>query len=121
MAAGSEKLPPSSPVTTTLPPRMSTPVTNCNDFSEPTKSQAENTPPVAAMIALRRLRIGGIEGERRACRERGGPLFSVDVGDDRRLREHGARERQAHHADAAQSDEQGRSAIGAADELFSAP
>ena len=53
MAAAIENVPPSSPVTTTLPPRASTPVQNCSERSEPTKSQAASTPPVAAMIARR--------------------------------------------------------------------
>ena len=53
MAAAIENVPPSSPVTTTLPPRASSPVANCSDRSEPTKSQAANTPPVDARIALR--------------------------------------------------------------------
>ena len=50
---GVEYIPPIRPVTTTLPPFAIAPSANCRERSEPTKSQAAKTPPVAARIALR--------------------------------------------------------------------
>ena len=113
IATGSGKLPPSRPVTTTLPPLASAPVAKASDFSEPTKSQAANTPPPVALIsACARLAVGRIEGRRGAGLERRLALAGVDVGDDRRLRKQRARDRKPHHADAAEADQQRRAARG---------
>ena len=62
---------------------------------------------------LARQRIGWIVGLRGAGRERGITLLSIDIGDNRRRREKGAGDGKAHHADAAETDEQDRAALGA--------
>ena len=56
---------------------------------------------------------------RGAGRERSFTLFSIDIGDNRRRREKRAGDGKAHHADAAETDEQDRAInLGSADPAF---
>ena len=113
MVAGSGKLPPSSPVTTTLPPLAERAggerqrLVRADEIAGREHAAAGGLQQRAARLA-----IGRIEGRGGAGLERGLALAGVDVGDDRRLREQRARDRQPHHADAAEPDQQRRPARG---------
>ena len=86
MVADSGKLPPRRPVTTILPPLARTLVAKASDFSEPTKSQAANTPPpVDLMNRAPGLAVGWIERYSSAGLECRVTLAGIDVGDGRRL------------------------------------
>ena len=120
IAIGVVKLPPSRPVITTLPPVASAPSANASDSSEPTKSHAAVHAAGRLEQRLARARIGRIVGRRGAGLERRLALARIDVGDDRRMRKQRARERKAHHADAAQPDQQNRAALACSESRLSA-
>jgi hypothetical protein len=58
------------------------------------------------------LRIGRIEGLRSARLERRLSFFGIDVGNERWLAKQRVSQRQTHHADAAEADQQDRPALG---------
>ena len=62
-------------------------------------------PPLAFNSALRAFGIGGIEGLTRPGCERRFAFFGVNIGHERGLAIHGARERQPHQTDAAKTDQ----------------
>ena len=118
MAAAIENVPPSSPVTTILPPRASTPVAELQRAigadevagRQHAAGRRHDRPP--------RLRVGWVVGRGRAGRERRVAFLRIDVGDDRRLAKQGARDGKPHHADPAEADEQHRAAVGPLAEML---
>jgi hypothetical protein len=113
IAAPIEKLPPSSPVTTTLPPRANRRVANLQGFVRPNEiTDSQHTAAGRRHHGFARIGIGWVVGRRSTCSERGVALLRIDVGDDRRGRKERACYRETHHADPSQTDKQNRTAFG---------
>ena len=100
------------------PPLATVACANPSDLSEPAKSTAAPTPPPEALaIALRAPASAGSNASAAPSLSAAFALAGVYIGNEDGLVGQGTRELQAHHADAAETDDQQRSRAQVRNEL----